>query len=225
MTMFESTWLPKIPSDLVFGNPDLQDYVMMCVKHNRTPDHMLLFGPAGTGKTVTLKVLAAHFANSGMPLPPTIEQIPASLSENEIIRRLTGAFETGTNDFASPTWFLFDEFDRISKSQTQLKILMDIQTKARIFATTNKINVIETAMLNRFHSFEAKAPTSEDMLPRAKAILQAELPEKTIPDGMILHGLEKCCRNSNGSLRDMMRSISGFIEYLQHKRSINPWDV
>jgi replication-associated recombination protein RarA len=225
MTMFEPTWLPKIPSDLVFGNRDLEDYVMMCVKHNRTPDHMLLFGPAGTGKTVTLKVLADHFANSGMPLAPTIDQIPASLSENEIIKRLTGAFETATNDFASPTWFLFDEFDRIGKSQTQLKLLMDVPTKSRIFATTNKINVIESPMLNRFQSFEAKVPTPKDMLARTKAILQAELPEKTIPDEMILHGLEKFCRNSNASLRDMMRSISGFIEYVQQKRSINPWDI
>jgi len=172
--MMQKPWFekhrPKVVEDVVFDSQQNEDKIKQFIKDGYIQGNIISYGPGGTGKTTTNKVLLHSIVkekNDYFTLNKSVTKI------DELISWLK---EKGGS--SRQRIVICEEFDRLSSAaQTALKDgLMEKYTpRVAYIVTTNKIESIDSALLQRFNiKLNLTKYNPEKMFVRIKNILNKE---------------------------------------------------
>lgn len=170
-SLWVEKYRPTSPDDYIFQNPEQARQVRNMIA-NHDINHLLLSGPAGTGKTSLAGLLIAQLDLD----PADVLRINASRNNNaEYIRNTITSFAmsypVGTFKVVR-----LEEADFLSPAaQGALRELMEetVDTCRFIF-TCNYDNRIISGIKSRSQHFNIKAPLLKDVLERCRKILTDE---------------------------------------------------
>jgi DNA polymerase III delta prime subunit len=174
----ETLWVEKYrPTTLkgYVGNPHIVEKVKNWIENNDLP-HILLYGPAGTGKTTLAKIIASE-------VDASIMFINAS-DENNV-----DTFRNKVKEYASNVGFhkwkivLLDEADYLTpQSMAILRNMMEEYPSARFILTCNFKEKIIDPILSRCQSFQVIPPDKKQVALRMIEILKKEKVSYEIAD-------------------------------------------
>lgn len=206
---FNKRHAPVHFSDLVFATPtDHED--LFAFADRRRYDHLILYGPNGSAKSTTAAMIVT-------------ERQRAISAPNIMIERFNGGELNGKLDpilsriafLMSPSfggdpapYVIIEEAQRINENTAiDLRGFMDDMPVGKLIMTTNSYNTLDKGVRDRSEAFELLHPTSEQWLPRARAIMDQE--GLHVSDGKLLKGLSTASRTEDiPTLRDMMRFLA-----------------
>jgi replication-associated recombination protein RarA len=164
---------PREVDDYVFINEDQRREVTSWIENKNIPGNLILFGPAGIGKTS----LAELLINKLITKQNSNLKVIKSRSVNEIDSLYTWIQKkTSAPDIKKIVYI--EEFDRLSNTaMDQLKdtLLEKFQEEVIFIVCTNNINKIPYPILTRFtFKYELRSTNKEDIFSRLKNILNTE---------------------------------------------------
>jgi DNA polymerase III delta prime subunit len=176
-------WVEKYrPSELenYIGNEQLKKKFAQYIADN-DPPHLLLVGPAGTGKTTAAKILLQHIECDTLVLN-------ASDDNNiETVRSKIRGFAS-TMSLTGLKLILLDEFDGFTRQgQEALRNLMEkYSMNVRFILTANHIERVIEPIVSRVQTFKILPPSKVDTAKHVYHILKKENVEFTMPDLKII---------------------------------------
>lgn len=189
-------WVEKYrPTSLetYIGNDHLKDKVEVYLESGDIP-HLLLFGPAGTGKTTLAKILSNSIECDHL-------YINAS-DENSVdnVRNKIKNF-TSTIGFKDLKVVILDEADFVTpQGQAALRNLMETFSKhSRFILTCNYVERIIDPIQSRCQTFQVVPPSKKEIAVHIKNILNNEGVE---------HNVEDIVLNVNSGYPDIRRIIN-----------------
>lgn len=173
--MIETSWFtkyaPQSVDDYVFETEDQKTKTTQWINDGFIPGNVILYGPAGTGKTALSEILIRSIIKSQTDL-----NIVSDLGVKNI-DELTSWLEKRPVKSKQKIVYL-EEFDRLSiQAANSLKNrkMEKYQSTCSFICTTNFFNRIEHALQTRFtHKFNMNNPNKEGVLYRLQQILVAE---------------------------------------------------
>jgi DNA polymerase III gamma/tau subunit len=163
---------PKEIEDYVFNNNQQEEDVKTWIKNETIPGNLLLFGPAGCGKTS----LAELLLNKLVKKDANFKSIK-SRSVSEIDTLYTWVKRKPGKPDKKKIIYI-EEFDRLSiAAMNQLKdtLLEKFQEHVSFIVCTNYVNKIPQPILTRFtYQYELKSLNKEGTLSRIEDILKSE---------------------------------------------------
>lgn len=197
---FNGKYDPKTLDDLVI-DPD-NKYILELIASQTLKKSLILDGTNGTGKSTITKILPelTHGENY------QIEKVRGN--KNFVIdqQRLDAWLNIYSfNKFQGhATYIVIDEIDKIERDVPLFwQWLEDWEPSITVIGTTNRLLAIDKAIRSRAKCLTLQPIKAVDMLPRAKAIMQAE--ELTIDDSYLLSELKVV--ESLGDIRKYMERL------------------
>jgi replication factor C small subunit len=236
--MFETRdtylWVEKYRPDSLegyIGNDKLKEKFARYIADQDIP-HLLLVGPAGTGKTTAAKILTKH-------IDADILFLNASDENNiETVRSKIRGF-AATRGFRPLKIIVLDEFDGFSQAgQGALRNIMEqFSDTTRFILTANYIERILEPIVSRTQTFTVIPPSKRDVAIHLAQILKKEtvvftptdlkvIVDAYYPDiRKILNELQLACKD-NTLVIDKAQIIEGdvklkIIEVLKGKLSVD----
>jgi len=228
MDLFQSSWFmkysPKTLDEYVFSDEQYRSTVKQWLEQKFIPGNLVLFGPAGTGKTALSEILIRGTVFSNSDLHRMQKRSVKSL--DEVIEN--GWFEKSPVKSKKKIFYL-EEFDKISsESKGTLKdgLMEKYQEYVTFICTTNYFNRIERALQTRFtFQFNLTTINVNETFNRLKFILDSEkirfIPEdlkdfieKNISIGLrdLINCLHINSNNSNIDFKNIFTQKSEFEE-------------
>lgn len=154
--------------ELYIGNETVKETFAQFIKKGDIP-HILLFGPAGTGKTSLAKLLTKNVNCDVMYINASDE----NRVEDVRIKMKNYACSAG---FKPLKIIILDEADRLSpEAQGALRNMMETYSAhTRFILTCNYVEKVIPAIASRMQSFEIKPVSKKDVAIRLVEILQTE---------------------------------------------------
>jgi len=174
-TLTNTAWFfkykPKSVDEYVFENEDQRAQVLKWIQNKKIDGNLLLYGPAGTGKTALAELLINSILGSKLDLNKIKSRSVSAIDELEPWLQ--------KRPVKSKTKIVyFEEFDRISdKAFDQLKdgLLEKYQSHVSFIAATNYIRRIPHPIQTRFTiKFELNCTNVDGVFNRLKQILENE---------------------------------------------------
>ena len=175
--MLNASWFmkhqPKKVDDLIFENNDHKKLITSWIDNEKLDGNVIFYGPPGLGKTVTSEILVYSIIKHQHDL-----FILDSRSVKDIDEKVIPFVRKSPIKSKHKIVFI-EEIDRI-KSQAAIgtlknKILEKYQETTKFVVTTNYLNSVEDALLQRFTfkmSFYGK--NSDEIINRLSNILEIE---------------------------------------------------
>lgn len=164
---------PKTLSDLVFHD-DAVATTIADYANGMRDKHLLLYGPAGSGKTIAAQMI----------LNTRLGSLAGSAVAKPINPRDYGFdnFSPLLNDWSTQRmhgvprgYTLIDEVDFFSdRMRERLRAFIDGTELGTIIATTNNLHLLDDPFKDRFRKLYIERPTSQNWMQRAQAILASE---------------------------------------------------
>jgi replication-associated recombination protein RarA len=162
---------PKTIEEYVFENEDYKEKVINWLKNETIPGNILLYGPAGTGKSALSKLLILSIIKNQFDLNKVEDKSAANID--------TLHNWCQKKPIASKKKIIYiEEFDRMhSAAFNSLKdgLMEKYQEYVSFVCTTNHLNRIESAVKTRFNFiFNLNSKNIEGTITRLSSILQLE---------------------------------------------------
>jgi len=172
----QSAWFLKYqPSeieDYVFNNDQQETDVKEWIENNSIPGNLILYGPAGCGKTSLAELLLKKLVSNNRNLKSIKSRTVA-----EIDQLYTWVKKKPVKPDTKKIVYI-EEFDRLSiQALNQLKdtLLEKFQEHTTFIVCTNHVNKIPHPILTRFtYKYELKSLNQEGTQSRISDILKAE---------------------------------------------------
>ena len=166
-----SLWVEKYrpaTMDDYIGNENVKEKVAQFIKNNDIP-HILLFGPAGTGKTSLAKLLTKNVKCDVM----YINASDQNSVEDVRVQMKNYASSAGFNPLKV---IILDEADRLTgDAQGVLRNMLETYSAhTRFILTCNFVEKMIAPISSRMQSFEIKPISKKDVALRLVEILQNE---------------------------------------------------
>ena len=154
--------------DRYIGNEEVKEKFVQLIKKNDIP-HILLFGPAGTGKTSLAKLLVKNINCDSLYINASDE----SRIDDVRIKMKNYACSAG---FKPLKVIILDEADKLTPdAQRALRNMLETYSAyTRFILTCNYVEKIIPAIFSRMQSFEIKPLSKKDIAVRLVEILQTE---------------------------------------------------
>ena len=174
-TLFTERFRPTDPKDYI-GNEVFKASLDQWIKQQDIP-HILLYGPAGTGKTTAAKLIVANL---------DCDHIYINCSDEngiDTIREKVKSFASAAT-FRALKVVIMDEADFLTiNAQAALRNVIESFAKTTRFVfTCNYIERIIDPIQSRTSVFEVLPPSKKEVAKRCKSILQEEACNHAIED-------------------------------------------
>lgn len=194
---------PLSLNDVVFPNDDTRDLITAIAK-GKPPDHLILHGPFGTGKSALVDTMINE-----AELNRTVDVFKRHGSQFDTKSQADDMIASLIKRFSLVPWpcdsriLVIDEADEMHKvAQQQLcQILDNPMYKTQVIMTTNYLDGIDGRLRDRADKVHMPYLPPDAWLARAQTILKAEGVVKT--DAAVLAALA----SEPGSVRGMMRVL------------------
>lgn len=197
---------PHYVGDLVFENTANATIIAEYAAEERAR-HLLLYGPAGSGKSEAAKVIinscvpagAGHFMNQ--PIHPHTYQ-------HDDFEPLLGSWNWQLSSCgASRGYTVIDEVDQFTPTMRfKLRAFMDqYSTKGTVICTTNFLHQLDEPLRDRFTKLEFLRPSLENWFARLQVIFGREGFTLTVEQLRVLF------TNFAGSARDLMEQAENYV--------------
>lgn len=194
---------PLSLNDVVFPDDDTRNLVT-AIAQGKPPDHLILHGPYGTGKSALVDAMINE-----AELYRKVDVVKRHGSQFDTKSQAENMIAALIKRFSLVPWpcdsriLVIDEVDEMHKvAQQQLcQILDNPMFQTQVIMTTNHLDGIDGRLRDRTDKVYMPYLPPDAWLARAQTILKAEDIFKT--DATVLNALE----NEPGSIRGMMRVL------------------
>lgn len=201
---FDQKHLPETLDDVVFADPDvkqtLKDYA-----GNQRDKHLLLYGPKGTGKSVSAQIVLKErmgvIWQTGLGDPWNAKAYQERHdSFNPALRQWDWQLSMGARTGCS----VFDELDQFTlPMQHKLRAFIDQYEQGMIIATTNNLHLIDGPLKDRFRPVFVDYPSITQWVPRVVSVMEAEnIPITATQAAGLLQGFEGSGRKLDDWMED-----------------------
>jgi replication factor C small subunit len=171
MNQDHGLWVERYRPDTLdnyIGNEHLLDKARIWIEQQEIP-HLLLYGPAGTGKTTIAKILAKSIDSQLMYINASDE------NSVDTVREKIKAF-TSTMSFNKWKFVILDEADYLTiNGQAALRNLMETFSKhTRFILTCNYVERIIEPIKSRCQTFQIVPPSRKEVAGHCAKILKQE---------------------------------------------------
>jgi replication factor C subunit 3/5 len=206
MTKLEIKYEPQSLNDIVYPYPVIEQQIA-AIGNGGCEDHILLYGPHGTGKTTTVKLMfearygcsyqmGNYFCGSDLTTVPVAKSAINGMMNFLPFQRTMPA----------GCVIVIDEVDMMPLiAQKYLRNFMQTFPNVRFMFTTNHETSVYTGIRSVCRLVELSLPSPKLWLPRAQHILQAEGVQ--LPDANVLNMLS----GVTGSARDVCRLLQDVV--------------
>jgi DNA polymerase III delta prime subunit len=206
MTKFEIKYEPQSLNDIVYPHTVIEHQIK-AIGNGGCDDHVLLFGPHGSGKTTTIaRMFEARYGCSyqygNYHSGADMATVPAAKTA---IDRMVN-FLPFQRIMPAGCVIVIDEVDMIPMAaQKYLRNFMQTCPDVRFMFTTNHETSVYTGIRSVCRLIQFALPAAKLWLPRAQYILQAE--GVHLPDANVL----KMLSGISGSARDVCRLLQDVV--------------
>jgi hypothetical protein len=201
---FDKKHRPQTLNDVMFADADvkqtLEDYA-----NNQRDKHLLLYGPKGTGKSVSAQLVLKERmgvnwqAGLGDPWNAAAYQAKYDSFEPALQQwNLQLSMRSGMG------CSVFDELDQFTlPMQHKLRAFIDQCEIGTIIATTNNLHLIDGPLKDRFRPVFVDYPSITQWVPRVVSVMAAEgIPVTPAQATKLLKGFEGSGRNLDDWMED-----------------------
>ena len=213
--MFNHKYQPTRFQDLIFQNDVVRKRLEGFASGARG-DNILLWGPFGTGKSLTASLIAKESRNAQQAM----FNVPIDIVHCSQLTSVTperfdlGVVERGWRMSGQKfPYAIMEEFDILSQAHSDVvRDIMDRNLgRAGFILTTNHIHRIDGAIQSRCEVIEMPSLSPEAMLPTCQSILKSE--GVTLSDESLLGLID----SSSGDWRRLLRILEAFVNGVREK--------
>jgi len=169
---FEQKHRPQQLSDVVFASDDVRQKLNQYATGKRSK-HLLLYGPMGTGKSVSADIIL----NARVGQTAFAEPFHANTFQNthDDFVAVMNTWQMQQFAGAREGCIVFDEIDQFTTSmQQRLRAFIDEHSQGMVIGTTNNLHAIDGPLKDRFLCLPIDYPKVERFVPRVVKIMAAE---------------------------------------------------
>lgn len=213
---------PKLFAELTFADAyvaqQLQSYAQ-----RKNYDHILLYGPFGSAKTRTARVIIAERQKALGISNVMIEAYEAAYLKGNLdrIENSVDLILACQQQEDLQPYVLIEEVNELNKTdQLKLRSIINTLPIGKLIMTTNHINCVDAGLISRCDKVEVLLPTPQQFLIRAKQIFAAE--GVTDDDALLITVMQAASTNSDQpDMRDIMRVLFQRVQYLRQQTMLN----
>lgn len=209
---FRQRHAPQSFGDLVFADQNIQHLIADYV-HGIREHHLMLHGPAGSGKTQAAHIILRSQLGDlyGTPAAQVFNGEGLTVKD---IASMENMYLWQVNSCGKAV-FLVDEVDFAdTAAKRALRAFIEDKAYVTLICTTNNLDKLDIPFQNRFDKRKVLLPTLQQWLPRAQAIMRAEGYELTHAQ------LSQALVGFNGSVRDLFNELENFLLRLKKQRNV-----
>ena len=172
---FDKKHRPQTLADVVYADAAveqaLNDYA-----NNQRDKHLLLYGPKGTGKSVSAQlVLNERMAILGQTGLNDIWNAKAYQAAHDTFDPVMMQWNLQLSLGANSGCSVFDEIDQFTlPMQQKLRAFIDQYEMGMVIATTNNLHLVDGPLKDRFRPLFVEYPSVQQWVPRVVAVLGRE---------------------------------------------------
>jgi hypothetical protein len=218
---FDQKHRPQNLNDVIFANSDvqqtLQDYI-----DNRRDKHLLLYGPKGTGKSVSAQIVLKErmgvIWQQGIADPWNAKAYQAKHDTlSPVLQQWNWQLSMGAHTGCS----VIDEIDQFTlPMQQKLRAFIDQYEMGMVIATTNNLHLVDGPLKDRFRPLFVEYPSVQQWVPRVVAVLGREgIPVTPTQAAGLLEGFEGSGRTLDDWMEDYALRLQQMMSQLTAQTS------
>ena len=218
---FDKKHRPQTLADVVYADAAveqaLNDYA-----NNQRDKHLLLYGPKGTGKSVSAQlVLNERMAILGQTGLNDIWNAKAYQAAHDTFDPVMMQWNLQLSLGANSGCSVFDEIDQFTlPMQQKLRAFIDQYEMGMVIATTNNLHLVDGPLKDRFRPLFVEYPSVQQWVPRVVAVLGAEgIPITSSQATGLLQGFEGSGRTLDDWMEDYVLRLKRMMTQLTTRPS------